>query len=73
MSTSLMVKNLSISLILKISESDLVVSYHMLEHLSDPTVAIKKIFKSMKNKAVFHVEVPIETGTPRIRFGHMVN
>ena len=56
---------------LDLSESDLVVSYHMLEHLSDPTVAIKKIFKSMKNKAVFHVEVPIETGTPRIRFGHM--
>ena len=56
---------------LQISDSDLVVSYHMLEHLSDPLKAVKKIYSSMKPGAYFHVEVPIEPGIPNIRYGHM--
>ena len=56
---------------LEISDSDLVVSYHMLEHLSDPLKAVKKIYSSMKPGAYFHVEVPIEPGIPNIRYGHM--
>ena len=41
---------------------DLVLSYHMLEHLSDPLKAIKKIYNAMEWDAHFHVEVPIEGG-----------
>ena len=43
----------------------------MLEHLSDPLKAIKKIHNSMTPGAYFHVEVPIEPGLPNIRYGHM--
>lgn len=49
----------------------LVVSYHMLEHLSDPSRAIKKIYESLDAGAFFHVEVPVETGIPRVEFGHL--
>jgi hypothetical protein len=56
---------------LNLSETDLVVSYHMLEHLSDPLTAVKKIYNSMKRGAFFHVEIPVEYGVPSIRYGHM--
>ena len=51
--------------------ASLVVSYHMLEHLSDPLVAVKKIYDAMDDGAFFHVEIPIEPGTPRLQFAHM--
>lgn len=51
--------------------SDLVVSYHMLEHVSRPDLAIAKIHDHMKNGAYFHVEVPIEPDGPRLRYGHL--
>lgn len=50
---------------------DLVVSYHMLEHVSNPFKAMKKIYESMKEGAFFHVEVPIEGPIPNIRYGHL--
>ena len=43
----------------------------MLEHLSDPLVAIKKIFESMDGDSYLHVEIPIEPGFPRVEYGHM--
>jgi hypothetical protein len=49
----------------------LVVSYHMLEHVSDPLAALKKIYESMDVGSYFHVEVPIEIGVPRIEFAHL--
>ena len=45
-------------------------SYQMLEHLTDPFKAIKKIYDAMDYDAFFHVEIPIEPGFPRIDFGH---
>ena len=56
---------------LDLAGASLVISYHMLEHLSDPLKAIKKIFCEMDLGAYFHVEIPIEPGTPRIEFAHM--
>lgn len=56
---------------LELTNSDLVVSYHMLEHLSDPLAAVQKIFDSMKPGAIFHVEIPIEPDGPRLRYAHL--
>ena len=56
---------------LDLKGASLVVSYHMLEHLSDPLIAIKKIYDAMDTGAFFHVEIPIEPGTPRLQFAHM--
>jgi len=56
---------------LDLANASLVVSYHMLEHLSDPLVAVEKIYESMDKGAFFHVEVPIEPGIPRLRYAHM--
>ena len=56
---------------LYLNDFDLVVSYHMFEHLSDPQKALNKVFKSMKIGAYFHIEVPIEPGIPNIRYCHM--
>jgi dTDP-4-dehydrorhamnose 3,5-epimerase len=49
-----------------LDDSGLVISYHMLEHLTDPLKAIKKIYDSMKIGSYFHVEVPVEGGFPNI-------
>jgi len=56
---------------LDLKGASLIISYHMLEHLSDPLVSVKKIFHEMDSGAYFHVEVPIEPGTPRLEFAHM--
>jgi len=50
---------------------DLVLSYHVLEHVSDPHKAIKKIYDAMTPGAFFHVEIPIEPGVPNIRYCHL--
>ena len=57
--------------VLDLSDIDLVVSYHMLEHVTNPLKAIKKIYSSMKNKSYFHVEIPVEPDGPRLRYGHL--
>ena len=56
---------------LDLKGASLVVSYHMLEHLSDPLVAVKKVYDSMDKGAFFHVEIPVEPGMPRLQFAHM--
>ncbi len=53
-------------------DADLVVSYHMLEHVTDPLMALTKIYEAMKPGAFFHVEIPVEgPGMPNIRYCHM--
>ena len=53
-------------------DAGLVVSYHMLEHVTDPLLAIIKIYNAMNHGAFLHVEVPIEgPGRPNIRYCHM--
>ena len=56
---------------LDLKGASLVVSYHMLEHLTDPSIAIKKVYDAMDTGAFFHVEIPIEPGRPRLQFAHM--
>lgn len=56
---------------LDLQGASLVVSYHMLEHVSDPQVAVNTIFDAMDYGAFFHVEIPIEPGLPRLQFAHM--
>ena len=56
---------------LEIGEADVVVCYHVLEHVTDPSVPIKKIYEEMKKGSFFHTEVPIEPGIPRLRYAHL--
>jgi len=52
-------------------EIDLVVCYHVLEHLSNPYEGLKKIYDNVKKGCIFHVEIPIEPDGPRIWYGHL--
>tara|TARA_R100000008_G_scaffold84941_2_gene73607 strand:- start:418 stop:1248 length:831 start_codon:yes stop_codon:yes gene_type:complete len=54
-----------------LSDFDLVISYHVLEHVSRPDLLVEKIFQNMKDESFFHVEVPIEPEGPVIRYGHL--
>ena len=56
---------------LDLKNIDLVLAYHVLEHVSDPHKAIKKISESMSPDSHFHVEIPIEPGIPNIRYCHL--
>lgn len=56
---------------LDLGGAGVIVSYHMLEHLTNPFVAVKKVYDSMDSGSYFHVEIPVEPGIPRIRYGHM--
>lgn len=56
---------------LNIGKANLIVCYHVLEHISDPSVAIRKIYEACPPSVMFHVEVPIEEDGPRLRYGHM--
>ena len=56
---------------LALDDVGLVVSYHMLEHVTNPLAAVKKIFNSMKPGGGFHVEIPVEPGVPNVRYCHM--
>ena len=56
---------------LDLANASLVVAYHVIEHVSDPAHALKKIYESLDIGTTFHVEIPIEPGEPRIEFGHL--
>jgi hypothetical protein len=49
----------------------LVLSYHTLTHCSNPVEVIEKIYNNMEEGTLFHIEVPIETDGPRLRYGHL--
>lgn len=51
--------------------TNLVVAYHVLEHMTRPHEAIQRIFDSLPVGSYGHFEIPIEPGTPRIRYAHM--
>lgn len=56
----------------QLKTADLVVCYHVVEHVSRPDLAIKNIYNNMKKNSLFHVEVPIEPLTyPNVDVGHM--
>lgn len=56
---------------LDLSGYSVVMSYQVLEHVTDPQAAIKKIYDSMDSLTYFHVEIPIEPGFPRLEWGHL--
>jgi len=49
----------------------LVVAYHVLEHVYDPFESLKILNKLMDPGTMFHIEVPIEPGVPRLKYGHL--
>ena len=57
----------------RIPPCSLVISYHNIEHLTDPLKAIKFIYDSMGAGNLLHIEVPIETDKeyPNIEKGHL--
>ena len=62
----------------KFPSDSLVCCYHMLEHIPDPRVGLKKIYDSMDDTCVFHVEVPCECAPfepekPNLDAGHLFN
>ena len=56
---------------LDLEGATLVAAYHVIEHVSDPLKALQKIYNSMSPGSLFHVEIPIEPGEPRVEFGHL--
>ena len=56
---------------LDISDCDLIVCYHVLEHLSNPFNGLKKIVSSLKPGSMMHIEIPIEPDGPRLWYGHL--
>jgi len=57
---------------LPVDTFDLIVCYHVLEHTYDPMKSLSKIAASLKTGGVLHIEIPIEPGTPRLRYGHLI-
>ena len=54
-----------------ISDCDLIVCYHVLEHVSDPFEAVKLLYRSSSPGSLLHVEIPVEPDGPRLRYGHL--
>lgn len=56
----------------ELRDADLVVCYHVMEHVSRPDLAIKDVYNNMKTDALLHIEVPIEPYEyPNVDSGHM--
>jgi 2-polyprenyl-3-methyl-5-hydroxy-6-metoxy-1,4-benzoquinol methylase len=51
---------------------DVLVCYHVLEHTFDPQRSLEKILSLIKPGGILHIEVPIEPGMPRLRYGHLI-
>tara|TARA_E500000305_G_C4010613_1_gene232546 strand:- start:49 stop:867 length:819 start_codon:yes stop_codon:yes gene_type:complete len=54
-----------------LSDIDVVMCYQVLEHVTNPLAAVRRIYDSMKSGSFFHVEIPIEPDVPRIEWGHL--
>jgi SAM-dependent methyltransferase len=50
---------------------DLIVCYHVLEHVHDPFETLKMIYRSASSGTIFHIEIPVEPDGPRIKYGHL--
>lgn len=56
----------------ELKDADLVVCYHVVEHVSRPDLALRDMYNNMKTNAILHIEVPIEPYRyPNIDSGHM--
>lgn len=56
---------------LDIGDANLILCYHVLEHITDPMVPIKKVYDTVQSGCFFHVEVPIEPVEPQLKVGHL--
>ena len=56
----------------QLKTADLVLCYHVIEHVSRPDLALRDIYNNMKSDSLLHIEVPIEPFRyPNIIVGHM--
>ena len=55
----------------KLEKFDIIVGYHVLEHVHDPMTALKVIKNLCHSKTILHIEIPIEPGIPRLKYGHL--
>lgn len=60
-------KNMPIDL----ANADVVLMYHVLEHLYNPFQAIVKLKQSVKKYTLLHIEIPIERDNPQVQYGHL--
>lgn len=51
---------------------DVVLCYHVLEHTYDPVASLKSIKSVINPGGLIHIEIPVEPGTPRLKFGHLI-
>jgi len=51
---------------------DLLLCYHVLEHTHDPVKSFEKLASSLKPNGLIHIEIPVEPGLPRLRYGHLI-
>jgi SAM-dependent methyltransferase len=51
---------------------DIVSCYHVLGHTFDPVSALRGIVTRLTSGGIVHIEVPIEPGIPRLRYGHLI-
>ena len=50
---------------------NLLVMYHVLEHLEDPESFLKNLYNNVEEGTVCHFEVPIELNEPQHEYGHL--
>jgi len=63
--------NLNKSDSIDIEGCDIIVCYHVLEHVSDPFKVVKCLYDSASPGSLFHIEIPVEPDGPRINYGHL--
>jgi len=56
---------------LLLNDVDLLLCYHVLEHLPNPFEGLRKIAAKIKQGAIMHLEIPVEPDGPRIKYGHL--
>ena len=56
---------------IELGDSDLIVCYHVLEHLSNPLAGLKQIVDACKKGTFLHIEIPVEPDGPRLWYGHL--
>jgi len=54
-----------------LKKSNLIVCYHVIEHLTDPLFFLKNLYDSTSNNTLFHFEIPVEPDGPHIARAHL--
>jgi hypothetical protein len=56
---------------IKLSDSNIICMYHVLEHVKNPITTLRYIRNLMPINGLIHIEVPIEMDKPQVEFGHL--